>query len=89
MRMRAPSSMHVCINLPHKKYLQVIMINIRHRYNTMLKGNGNELRKRKPPLITVAGIALKGQADHISITVPLEVLFFSMIFFLLKFEFYF
>ena len=30
--------------------------------------------KGKTPLITVAGIALKGQADLISIMVPLEVL---------------
>ena len=55
--------------------LQVIMIHIKIdtiQYNINFKAK-NVKRKARTPLITVAGIALKGQADLISIMVPLEV----------------
>ena len=41
------------------------------QYNTNLKV---KKRRRKTPLITMAGIALNGQADLISTVIPLEVL---------------
>ena len=59
--------MYVCVyHLPHKRYLQ---------YKKQIQYNTLRLKcKSKIPLITVAGIALKGQADLISIMVSLEVL---------------
>ena len=44
------------------------------QYNTIQFSFKVKSVERKTPLITVAGIALKGQADLISIMVPLEVL---------------
>ena len=83
--------MYVCINLPLKKnYLQVIIINMKSRYNTKqyntIQRNAMQYNtinfkagniKGKTPLITVAGMALKGQADLISIMVPLEMLVYQ------------
>ena len=58
-------------HLPHKKYIQAIMIKI--KIDTIQYFKVKNV-KRKTLLITVAGIALKGQADLISIMVPIEVL---------------
>ena len=60
-----------------KRVYQVIIMNIRNRYSTMQYNVILRLKayiKRKTSLITVARIALKGQADLILIMVPLEVL---------------
>ena len=49
------------------KILQVIIIHIENTYDINLIAKNV---KGKHPLITVAGIALKGQADLISILIP-------------------
>ena len=54
-------------HLPHKKYLQVMIRNIKTDTIQYFKAKNV---KGKKHLITVAGIALKCQADLISIMVP-------------------
>ena len=62
--------MYICI-ICHIK----IFTSYYNKYRKYIQYNILRLKfKRKTPLITVAGIALKGQADLISIMVPLEVL---------------
>ena len=66
-------SMHVLI-CQLKEHLQVFITNKKNRYNTMQYSFKVIRVKRKTPLVTVAGVALKSQADLISTMVRLEVM---------------
>ena len=58
------------------KHLQEIIMNIENGCNTIQYNINFKIKKHTgtKPIITEAGIELKGQADHISIIVPLDVL---------------